>query len=66
MIENLIKRKDDKLYVKWKVHDNSLNRQIDDKDILYKMSYYPEQDSHIKSKLELDCLIMQQNLTEKK
>ena len=31
-----------------------------------KMSYYPEQDSHIKSKLELDCLIMQQNLTEKK
>ena len=32
----------------------------------YKMSYYPEQDSHIKSKLELDCLIMQQNLTEKK
>ena len=32
----------------------------------YKMSYYPEQDSHIKSKLALDCLIMQQNLTEKK
>ena len=29
----LIKRKDDKLYVKWKGYDNSFNSWIDKKDI---------------------------------
>ena len=29
-IEKVIKRKDDKLYVKWKGYDNSFNSWIDD------------------------------------
>ena len=30
-----MKRKCDKLYVKWKVYDNSINRWIDKKGIVY-------------------------------
>ena len=33
-IEKLIKKKDDKLYVKWKGCDNSFNRWIDKKDLV--------------------------------
>ena len=33
-IEKVIKRKGDKLYVKWKVYDNSFNSWIDKKDIV--------------------------------
>ena len=33
-IEKVIKRKFDKLYVKWKGYDNSLNIWIDKKDIV--------------------------------
>ena len=33
-IEKIIKIKDDKLYVKWKVYDNSFNSWIDKKDIV--------------------------------
>ena len=33
-IENVIKRKGDKLYVKWKGDDSSFNRWIDKKDIV--------------------------------
>ena len=32
-IEKIIKRKGDKLYVKWKDYDNSFNSWIDKKDI---------------------------------
>ena len=32
-IQNLIKRKGDKLYVKWKGYDNSFNGWIDKKDL---------------------------------
>ena len=32
-VEKLIKRKDDKLYVKWKGYDSSFNNWIDKKDI---------------------------------
>ena len=32
-IEKVIKKKDDKLYVKWKGYDNSFNSWIDKKDI---------------------------------
>ena len=35
-IEKIIKRKDNKLYVKWKGCNNSFNSCIDKKDILYK------------------------------
>ena len=33
-IEKVIKRKDDKLYVKWRGYDNSFNSWIDKKDIV--------------------------------
>ena len=33
-IEKAIKRKDDKLYVKWKGFDNPFNSRIDTKDIV--------------------------------
>ena len=33
-IEKVIKRKDDKLYVKWKAYDNSFNKWVDKKDIV--------------------------------
>ena len=33
-IEKIIKRKDDKLYVKWKGHNNSSNSWLDKKDLI--------------------------------
>ena len=33
-IEKVIKKKDDKLYVKWKGYDNSFNSWIDKKDLV--------------------------------
>ena len=33
-IENVIKRNGDKLYVKWRGYDNSINSWIDKKDIV--------------------------------
>ena len=33
-IENLIKKNENKLYVKWRDYDNSFNNQIDIKDIV--------------------------------
>ena len=33
-IEKVLKKKGDKLYVKWKGYDNSFNSRIDKKDIL--------------------------------
>ena len=33
-IEKVIKKKDDKLYVKWKSYDNSFNSRIDKKDLV--------------------------------
>ena len=33
-IEKVIKRKGDKIYVKWKVYDNSFNSWIDKKDLV--------------------------------
>ena len=33
-IEKVIKRKDNKLYVKWKQYNNSFNSWIDNKDIV--------------------------------
>ena len=43
----MLKRKDDKLYVKWKGYDNSFNSWINKKDILQKLSeYFPKPSSH--------------------
>ena len=33
-IEKVLKRKDDKLYVKWKGYNNSFNGQINKKDLV--------------------------------
>ena len=33
-IEKVIRRKDDKIYVKWKGYDNSFNSWIDEKDLI--------------------------------
>ena len=33
-IENVLKRKGDKLYVKWKGNDNSINIWVDKKDLI--------------------------------
>ena len=33
-VEKVFKRKDDKLYLKWKGYENSFNSWIDKKDIL--------------------------------
>ena len=41
-IEKVIKRKVDKLYIKWKGYDNSLIIRLIKKILLYKMSYFPE------------------------
>ena len=52
-IEKVLKRKGDKLYVKWKGHDNSFNSWIN-KNI--KMSqYFPTPSSHKENiKIEID------------
>ena len=34
IVEKVIERKDDKLYVKWKDYDHSFNSWIDKKDIV--------------------------------
>ena len=39
-IENVITRKGNKLFVKWKGYDNSFNSCIDKKDILSKSQYF--------------------------
>ena len=39
MIEKVIKRKGDKLYVKWKSHDNLFNNWIDKKDLAVILLY---------------------------
>ena len=55
-IEKVIKKKDNKLYIKWKVYDSSFNNWVVKKILLYKMSYFPEpcSDSKNKIKVKLD------------
>ena len=54
-IEEVIKQKDDKLYVKWKGYDNSFNSWIDKKDIVYTSQYFPKPNSlGANVKVELD------------
>ena len=45
-IEKVIKRKGDKLYVKWKGYDNSFNSGVDIKDIM-SGQYFPPYRGHI-------------------
>ena len=41
-IEKVIKKEDDKLYVKWKGYDNSFNSWIDKKDLVQMSQYSPK------------------------
>ena len=51
--KKVVKRKDDKLYVKRKGYDNSFKSWIDKKILLYKMSHFPELDTN-KSNIEVE------------
>ena len=50
-VKKVTKRKGDKLYIKWRGYDNSLNCWINKKRLLYKMNYFPEPYSHNKNKI---------------
>ena len=49
-VEWVIKRKGDKLYVKWKSYNNWFNIWINKKIQLDKMSHFPEPYTHSKTK----------------
>ena len=54
-VEKIIKRKYDKLYVKWECFDSSCNSWIDKKDVVKMSEYFPEpKSSGGKVKVELD------------
>ena len=53
--KKVIKKKSGKVYVTWKGSDNLFNRWIDKKNkLLYQMSYFPESDSHNRSKIKVE------------
>ena len=41
-VEKLIKSKCDKLYIKWKIYDDSFNSLIGQKDIIWMSEYFPK------------------------
>ena len=41
-LKKVIKRKSDKVYVKWKDYHNSFNSWIDKKDLVQMSEYFPE------------------------
>ena len=53
-IKKVVKRKGDKLYVKWKDYDIYFNSWINKKILLYKMSYFPEPYTRSKSKIKVE------------
>ena len=53
-IENVIKRKGEKLYVKWKGCNNLFNSCISEKDRVWMIEYFPEPKSLGEVKVELD------------
>ena len=65
-IEKILKRKGDKLYIKWKAYHNSFNSWINKKDILLKMSeYFAKPSSHeenIKAKIDLTNYATQEDI----
>ena len=55
IIEKVIKRKGDKLYIKWKDYDSSFNSCIDKKEIVGTSEYFPElKSSRERVKVKLD------------
>ena len=57
-IEKVIKRKCDKLYVKWKGYKNFFNGWLDKKDIVKMKEYFPKP-KPLRVNMKI-CLIMQQ------
>ena len=54
-IEKILKRKSDKLYVKWKGYDSSFNSWTDKKDIAKTSEYFPKPNSLEENvKVEMD------------
>ena len=53
-IEKVIKRKGNKLYVKWKGYSNSFNSWIDKKDLIKSQCFPPYRSSGSNIKVELD------------
>ena len=48
--ENLIKRKEDELYIKWKGYDNSIDSWTDKKDIVNEMKFFQNHTPAVKAK----------------
>ena len=62
-IEKVLKRKGDKLYVKWKGYDNSFNNWIDKKDLIQKLvNNFLNRLEVLEEILKLIFQIMQQKL----
>ena len=53
-IEKLIRRKGNKLYVKWKLYNNSVNSWIDKKDLIKSQYFPPYRSSGRNIKVEFD------------
>ena len=66
-IEKVIKKKENKLYFKWKGYDNSFNSRIDKKDLVLMNQYFPKPYEPFRGELMLKLiyLIMQQKLIQK-
>ena len=60
-IEKVIKKKGDKLYVKWKGYDNSFNSWID-KMTYYKMSYVPTCSEAKEEIISVTLMLLKKNL----
>ena len=66
-VEKVIKRKDDKLYVKWKGFYSSFNSWIDKEDIIKMREFFPEPKSfREKVKIKLDLSNYVKKSTSKK
>ena len=53
-VEKVIKKKENKFYVKWKGYDSFFNSWINEEGIFYKISYFPEPHIHSKNKIEVE------------
>ena len=64
-IEKVMKRKGDKLYVKWNGYNNSLYNWIDKEDLIKMREYFPKPNSlraNVKVKLDLSNYVTKANL----
>ena len=59
-VEKIIKRKGNKLYIKWKGYDNSFNSWIDKKNMQMSEYFLEPKSSGGRMKVELDLSSLQQ------